>query len=109
MNSIRRTLLTREKHARPRRRRGMAYVLVLSITLLVTVLGLGALLSARISGRAAAAGDDWNEGGVLAFSATEHAISYINAAATTSPSGWRSAFTNNQVAFQQSMGRGTFN
>ncbi len=91
-----------------RYRRGSAYVFVLGISLIVTVLGMGALTLSRISQKAVGAGNDWEAAGDLAFSATEHAISAINIAAKTSPSTWRSSYTSRQTAFTQAMGRGTF-
>lgn len=90
------------------RRRGSAYVFVLGISLIVTVLGMGALTLSRVSGKATGQGNDWEAAGDLAFSATEHAISYVNAAAAVSPSTWRNAFTSRQTAFTQPMGRGSF-
>jgi len=80
----------------------------MGITLIVTVLGLGALTLSRVSGKAVGEGNDWEAAGDLAFAATEHAISYINAAAAASPSTWRAAYTSRQTAFTQPMGRGTF-
>lgn len=102
-----RSTYCRPPAGRPRRR-GSAYVFVLGISLIVTVLGMGALTLSRVSGKSTGDGNDWEAAGDLAFSATEHAISYINAAAAASPSTWRSAYTSRQTAFTQSMGRGTF-
>ncbi|MDB5326340.1 MAG: hypothetical protein JWM57_1909, partial [Phycisphaerales bacterium] len=89
-------------------RRGSAYVFVLGITLIVTVLGMGALTLSRVSARAVTDGNDWETAGSLAFSATEQAMSTLNAAAAASSSGWRSVYTSGQVAFTQTVGRGQF-
>jgi hypothetical protein len=83
-------------------------VFVLGITLIVTVLGMGALTLSRVSGKTIGLGNDWEQAGTLAFSATEHAVSHINAAAAASPMTWRAAFVSRQTAFTQTVGRGTF-
>jgi hypothetical protein len=90
-----------------RARRGSAYVFVLGISLIVTVLGMGALTLSRVSQKAVSDGNDWEAAGDLAFSATEDAISSINLAAAASPSTWRSSYTSRQTAFTQAVGRGT--
>jgi Tfp pilus assembly protein PilX len=94
-------------------RRGGAYILVLGVALLITVIGIGALLTTRIAGREANNATDWEEAGVLAQAAVEQAMSYLNAKVTASPTGWRAAFTSyvagsGTYAFTQSAGRGTF-
>jgi hypothetical protein len=88
--------------------RGSAYVFVLGISMIVTVLGMGALTLSRVSQRAVSDSNDWEAAGDLAFSATEHAVSSINAAAAASPTTWRNSYTSRQTAFTQTMGRGTF-
>ena len=92
----------------PHDRRGSAYFFVLGITLLVTVLGMGALTLSRVSARVASDGNDWETAGVLAYSAVEHAISTLNSVAAASPSGWRGNYTSGQIAFTQIVGRGKF-
>ena len=88
--------------------RGTVYVLVLGITLIVTVLGMGAITLSRVTARTTTDANDWEAAGTLAFSACEHATSYLNAAATASPSSWRSAYVNGQTAFTQAVNRGSF-
>jgi hypothetical protein len=90
------------------RRHGSAYVLVLGIALIVTVLGMGALTASRVQTRMISAAANWEESGTLASAAVEQALSYINAAAAASPATWRSAFTNRQIAFTQPLGDGMF-
>ena len=90
----------------PHRSRGTAYVLVLGIALMVTVLGVGSLLAARSQQRATTAATDWEEAGTLAFSATEQAVASLSAQAAASPTGWRAAFTSGATAFTAPLGRG---
>src|SRR4051812_22657897 len=85
-------------HPAPRRR-GSAYAIVLGISLLVTVLGMGAVVAARIGNKNASNGTDWDEAGVLAYSGVEDALATLNASAAANPSGWRTAYTNNKVQF----------
>jgi hypothetical protein len=91
-------------------RRGGAYILVLGVAMLITVIGMAALLSTRLTGKEAGTSTDWEESGILAQAAVEHAISYLSAQAAANPTTWRSNFTSfvhgNTPAFTQSMGRG---
>jgi hypothetical protein len=93
-------------------RRGGAYFLVIGVAMLITVIGMGALLSARVAGKEAAASTDWEEAGTLAQAGVEHAISYLNAQVAANPTTWRNSFTSyttgNAYVFTQSMGRGTW-
>ncbi len=95
-----------------RARRGGAYILVLGVALLVTVIGMGALLTSRLGARQAATASDWEEAGLLAQAAVEDAISNLNGRITASPSTWRNSLTSyvaasGSYAFTQSIGRGT--
>lgn len=87
------------------RRRGSAYVFVMSVCLIVTVLGMGALGVSNVTARMVEEGNDWEIAGTLAFSATEHAASVLNAAAAASPTTWRAGYTSGQTAFTQTIGR----
>src|SRR5438309_1227675 len=49
-----------------RHRRGGAYILVLGVALLVTVIGMGALMTTRLAAREANSSTDWEEAGTLA-------------------------------------------
>jgi hypothetical protein len=80
--------------------------MVLGIAMLITVIGIGALATARITTRATGVAADWVEAGEIAFSAVEHAIAKLNSEATSSPATWRSAYTNGTVAFDAAYGRG---
>ena len=88
--------------------RGTAYVLVMGIALIVTVLGVGSLMAARSYARATSAATDWEEAGTLAFSATEQAVAYLSAQAAAKPTGWRAAYVSGQTALVAPLGRGTF-
>lgn len=90
------------------RKRGSAYIFILGITLIVTVLGMGALTFSRISGKTTGEGNDWEAAGALAFSATEHAMSYMNVVVAAAPATWRSSYVSRQTVVTQAMGRGTF-
>jgi Tfp pilus assembly protein PilX len=98
--------------ARGRFRRGGAYILVIGVAMLITVIGMGALLSARLNGKEASTSTDWEEAGTLAQAAVEHAMSYLNAQVAANPTTWRSSYTSYTTgaasAFSQSMGRGTW-
>ena len=93
-------------------RRGGAYFLVIGVAMLITVIGMGALLSARVAGKEAATSTDWEEAGILAQAGVEHAVSYLNAQVAANPTTWRNSFTSyttgNAYVFTQSMGRGTW-
>jgi hypothetical protein len=85
---------------------------VLGVALLVTVIGMAALMTTRLAAREANSSTDWEEAGVLAQGAVEQGMAYLNAKVTASPAAWRSAFTSyttgNSYAFTQSAGRGSF-
>ena len=89
------------------RRRGSIYAMVLGVTMLITVIGIGALATARVAGRASSASTNWQRAGALAFSAVEHGIAKINADGTAAPLTWRAAYQNAQTGFSAPMGGGT--
>jgi hypothetical protein len=93
-------------------RRGGAYILVIGVAMLITVIGMGTLLATRLNGKEAGTSTDWEEAGTLAQAAVEHAISYLNAQVAANPTTWRSSFTSYTTgggyAFTQSMGRGSW-
>ncbi len=91
-----------------RRRRGSVYALVLGIAILVTVVGIGALSVTRLNARAATASDDWNEAGILAFSACEQALAKLNTVAAAAPYTWRASYTSGTPVAAVTMGRGTY-
>ncbi len=81
--------------------------MVLGMSMLITVIGLGALATQRVTTRAANAATDWQESGVLAFSAVEHAVAKLGADAVAAPTTWRDAYSSGAVAFSTNFGRGT--
>src|SRR5438034_8313166 len=89
------------------RGRGTIYVLTISLATLVSVAAVGALLAARVQLRTGNDASDWEEAGVLAFSAVEQGICAINTAAAAAPSSWRAAYISGRSAYTTTMGRGT--
>ena len=85
------------------RHRGSAYVLVLSASLLVAVIGISALMAARIQHRAAAGTDDLAEARIYARSALEIALHHINNDPT-----WRTTYGNSNWPKNQPIGNGTY-
>lgn len=80
--------------------------MVLGITMLITVIGIGALATTRVTTRATGTSADWQEAGSIAFSAVEHAIAKLNSEGEASPTTWRTPYTSGAVAFSSSYGRG---
>jgi hypothetical protein len=95
-------------------RQGSAYVLVLGVALLLTVIGMGTLLTTRLAGKQSGNATDWQQSGLIAQSMVEQAMSYLNAQIAANPAGWRSSFTSytsgGAVAFSQttSIGAGSW-
>jgi hypothetical protein len=100
MISGRRTISKSRPH-----RRGSAYILVLGVALLITVIGMGTLLTTRLAGKQSGNASDWQQAGLIAQSMVEQAISYLNAQIAANPTTWRNAFTSyttgNAAAFAQ--------
>lgn len=82
-------------------RRGSVYLLVLGLSMLVTVIGLGSVAVSRLTARTVSEGKDFTDARMLAFSAAEHAFTRINA-----DTNWRTTFNGQTI--QMSLGRGTF-
>lgn len=81
------------------RRRGNMYVTVLMTATLVTVIGLSALMAARVNLRAAQTTNGIAESRLHARSAVEIALEIMNTTTT-----WRSTYTNNVWTAEQSIG-----
>jgi hypothetical protein len=77
--------------------------MVLGVSVLVAVIGMGTLLTARIATRAAAGANDAAEADALATSAIEQALAMQNTHAD-----WRKRYSSGAETPPQSMGRGTF-
>lgn len=100
--------MNRPRHnlARQLRPRGSVYAMVLGITMLITVIGIGALATSRVTSRGATISADWQEAGAIAFSAVEHAVSKLNAEGAASPAAWRAPYTSGAVAFEKRFNHG---
>jgi hypothetical protein len=85
-----------------RSRRGSAYLLVLSTSLLLTVIGLAALTAARLGVRMNAAADDGVEAEILAESAVEYALHQV----ALDPN-WRTTYKSGNETTPVPLGRGT--
>ncbi len=95
---------TRARHPRPSsrtaHRRGSIYVLVLLVSLIVLVSGLGAVMISRANVRATTATRDWSDAGAAARSGLEYALAVMN----TSTS-WRSDASSGTPIGPMRMGR----
>jgi hypothetical protein len=85
-----------------RRRRGAAYLLVLSAGIVLTVIGFGIMSASRSASRNASQTADIDEASVLAESAVECALALINNVTT-----WRTSFTSGVESVSVAVGRGT--
>lgn len=85
-----------------RPRRGVVYIVVLSLGMLLTVIGLALIASGRRATQSAAMTADADEAAVLAESGAEWGL-----AAIAANSNWRSAYTHNVEVAPLAMGRGT--
>jgi hypothetical protein len=84
------------------RRRAVLYVVVISMSLLVALIGLSGVLTARIQTRLLAQSNDWTEAGVLAQSAADYALTIL-----ANTSNWRKTFTSGTELGGVTLGRGT--
>lgn len=85
------------------RRRGSMYMVALGAAMVVTVLGLSALMTVRIERKSADAAGDLAEARLLAQSAIEMGVWMMNDDPT-----WRSTLTSGNWKTNQPLGRGTF-
>ena len=83
------------------RRRGSTYVSVLGVAMAVTAIGLGSVAVSRIQTRSTTQANQWAEARMLAFSASEHAMTQIN-----NTDSWRANL--NGVTVARSLGSGSF-
>lgn len=94
--------VSNRQHLRERRR-GSAYVWVLATSMLLAVVGFGAVTVQRIRVRQLNMSLDSEEAGSLATSAVEHALAVIN----NTPE-WRTRYTSGVPISPVTLGRGTF-
>lgn len=85
-------------------RRGSIYLLVLSVSMIVMVIGLSGLIVSRIEQRSASAGSDMTQARLLALAAVEMGLFLIEA----DPLGWRDAFKAGVLPTNLPLGNGTF-
>jgi len=83
------------------RRRGSTYVSVLGVAMAVTAIGLGSVAVSRVQTRSTTQANQWAEARMLAFSASEHAMTQIN-----NTDSWRANL--NGVTVTRSLGSGSF-
>ena len=74
------------------RRRGTAYLLILGVSVVLSVIGAAAVTLARVKARGVTQDSDWSEAQALAFSAAEHALARIGATPD-----WRTQFASAPV------------
>ena len=92
----------KSRQSRSVRRRGSTYVTILGVAMAVTAIGLGSVSVSRVQTRSTTQGNQWAEARMLAFSATEHAMTQIN-----NTDSWRANL--NGVTVQRTLGSGSFN
>lgn len=88
---------------RSTRRRGSAYIAILGVSLMLSVVGLTALVSVRVDRRATQAGSDFTQARLLAQSAIEMGIRSIGKTQT-----WRSTYTNGAWESNRPLGVGRY-
>ncbi len=85
------------------RRRGSTYILVLSISMIVMVIGLSALTEVRVQRRTTQRTADAAEAALYAQSAIEYGFSELN----DKPGTWRSVMASGSVLTNADFGAGT--
>ena len=86
-----------------RRRRGSVYVVVLGVAMIVTVIGLSALVAVRIERRSLAGGTDFAQARLYALSAIEMGFFWIR-----DDPAWRDNRPSGVWVADQPIGNGTF-
>lgn len=100
---MRRILPTSSAKRRWSCRRGVAYVYVLIMTTIISVISYAALTNVRVLRRDVLQSNDAQEATWLAFSGMEHAIARLN-----NNVNWRTTYANNVEISPVVFGRGTF-
>jgi len=85
-------------------RRGTAYVMVLVVSMIVTVIGVSSLTINRVRSRIATRTNDWVQAQQLALSAVEQATAVL-----AETPNWRTVYQHNVIAMQMNWGPGSFN
>ena len=84
-------------------RRGSAYVLVLSVSMIIALIGLSGLIAARIDHKIATTTSDSTEARFYALAAIEMGIFAID----VDPLNWRKSFHNGALPVDMPIGNGT--
>ncbi|KPK80122.1 MAG: hypothetical protein AMJ81_12455 [Phycisphaerae bacterium SM23_33] len=87
-----------------RRRQGTAYIAVLGAATIVTIIGLSALVIARLQRRMAGRTNDFAEARLYALSGVDMGLLQIK----KNPGSWRSDFAVGSLPTDRPIGRGTF-
>jgi len=87
----------------PPLRRGSIYIIVLSVSMMVTVIGLASLFAVRVQRRSAEMTRDCAEAHMCAQSAVELGLYYVS-----SDPNWRTTRPNGTWLSNQQLGNGTF-
>ncbi len=85
-------------------RRGSVYLIVLSVSMIVLVIGLSGLMVSRIEQRSASAVSDMTQARLLALAAIEIGMFLIDA----NPLGWRESFAADVLPDDMPLGNGRF-
>jgi len=85
------------------RRRGSAYVAILGVSLMLSVVGFSALIGVRVDRRATQAGSDFTQARLLAQSAIEMGIHHVG-----KDQAWRSARPNGTWESNRALTTGTY-
>jgi hypothetical protein len=96
-------VLSPQSSIRTLRSRGSVYLHVLASSLLVSVIGLGALFAARLQGRSCRLTRDYAEARTCAVSALELGLQHIK-----QDSAWRTTWPNGTWMQDKPLGSGTF-
>lgn len=84
-------------------RRGSSYLIVLSVSMIIALIGLSGLIAARIDNRIASTTSDATEARFFALAAIEMGIFAIE----DDPLNWRRAFHNGALPVKMPIGSGT--
>jgi len=84
------------------RRRGSAYLLIVAVSMLVSIMGLSAIALSRLSARLSDTAADFSEAGVLALAAVDHALQIMHDNPT-----WQDVYLSEEPAVQYPYGGGT--
>jgi hypothetical protein len=85
------------------RRGGSAYLFLVGVATLMTVIGLALAVTSRLQTRSQNLIRDWEDAGTYAASAVEHGLASVAATST-----WRTVYTSGSWIPAKSFGRGSF-